>query len=214
MNVNKAGMLLLNKQESLHLRGTHFGILNNLRGYGVLLPFEFGSVAVSLNDLYAKIDGHAYELRDALEEVMATKWWEVTVQALDVTMAPIVAPEGISTSGRERGRRAGSDRAKGIGSRIDIKTLERILNKQKAIAAEIHEQLEALAVRSDVDMMVSLSSGSSDDWKTILRASYEVSFPEIYRFNHALVDLQYHHIKYQLVFILRGDHEDYSFLGR
>jgi len=214
MNVNKAGMLLLNKQESLHLRGTHFGILNNLRGYGVLLPFEFGSVAVSLNDLYSKIDGHAYELRDALEEVMATKWWEVTVQALDAKMAPIVAPEGVSTSGRERGRRGGSDRAQGIGSRIDIKTLERILNKQKAIAVEIHEQLEALAVRSDVDMMVSLSSGSSDDWKTILRASYEVSFPEIYRFNHVLVDLQYHHIKFQLMFVLKGDHEDYTFLGK
>ena len=214
MNVNKSGMLLLNKQESLHLRGTHYGILNNLRSYGVLLPFEFGSVAVGLNDLYAKIDGHAYELRDALEEILGTKWWEVSVNALDMKMAPIVAPEGASTTARERGRRGGSERSVGTGSRIDIKTLERILNKQKLIAMEIHEDLEALAVRSDVDMMVSLSSGSSDDWKTILRASYEVSFPEIYRFNHALADLQYNHVKYQLMFVLKGDQEDYSFLEK
>jgi hypothetical protein len=60
-------------------------------------------------------------------------------------------------------------------------------------------------------MMVNLSSGSSDDWKPILRASYEVGSPDIYRFNHAINDLQYLNLKYQLMFVLTGDREDFSF---
>ena len=211
MNVSKTGVLLLNKQESIHLRGTHFGILNDLRTYGILLPFEFGVVAQGVEDLYGKIDEHIYEIRDALEELLATKWWELTVYAYDSKMAPMVAPEAPQSTRRERDRRGAVDRTAGSASRIDIKTLERVLNKQKSIAEEIHKMLEVLAVRSDVDMMVGLNSGSSEDWKPILRASYELTFPEIYRFTHAITDLQYHHVKYQLMFVLKGDSEDYTF---
>lgn len=211
MNVSKNGVLLLNKQESIHLRGTHFAILNHLRAYGVLLPFEFGLVAQGVEDLHGKIDEYMYEIRDALEELLATKWWEVTVNAYDAKMAPMVAPEPSQPVRRERDRRGDIERGVGSSSRIDIKTLERVLNKQKAIAEEIHRKLEGIAVRADVDMMVSLNSGSSEDWKPILRASYELSFPEIYRFSNALTDLQIHHLKYQLMFVLKGDREDYSF---
>lgn len=209
-NVSKTGMLLLNRKESIHLRGTHYSILNDLRVYGLLLPFEFGSVALGLDDLHAKIDEHVYELRDALEEIVGTKWWEVCVYGLDQKMMQFVAPDGPSSRGGERDGRGG-ERSRTTGSRIDIKTLERVLNKQKSLAEEIHRHLENLSARSDVDMMVNLSSGSSDDWKPILRASYDVGQPEIYRFNHAINDLQYHHLKYQLMFVLTGDREDFSF---
>lgn len=209
-NVSKTGMLLLSRKESIQLRGTHFSILNDLRVHGLLLPFEFGTMALGRDDLHAKIDEHGYELRDALEELVATRWWEVCVYSLDMKMMSFVAPDAPASRRAERDRR-GVDRAGASGSRIDIKTLERILNKQKTLAEEIHRQLEGLSVRSDVDMMVNLSSGSSDDWKPILRASYEVGSPEIYRFNHTITDLQYHHLKYQLMFVLTGDREDFSF---
>ena len=209
-NVSKTGMLLLNRKESIHLRGTHYSILNDLRVHGLLLPFEFGTVAMGSDDLSTKIDEHVYELRDALEEIVATKWWEVCVYGLDMKMMQFVAPDAPTSRRGERDLRGG-DRSAPSGSRIDIKTLERILNKQKVLAEEIHHQLEGLAVRSDVDMMVNLSSGSSDDWKPILRASYEVGSPEIYRFSHAINDLQYHHLKYQLMIVLTGDREDFSF---
>jgi hypothetical protein len=214
MNVSKNGVLLLNKQESIHLRGTHFAILNHLRAYGVLLPFEFGLVAQGVEDLHGKIDDHMYEIRDALEELLATKWWEVTVNAYDAKMAPMVAPEPSQQIRRERDRRGDIERGVGSSSRIDIKMLERVLNKQKSLAEEIHRKLEGIAGRADVDMMVSLSSGSSEDWKPILRASYELSFPEIYKFSNALTDLQINHLKYQLMFVLKGDREDYSFQGQ
>ncbi len=209
-NVSKTGMFLLNRKESIHLRGTHYSILNDLRVYGLLLPFEFGSVALGIDDLHAKIDEHVYELRDGLEEIVATRWWEVCVYGLDQKMMEFVAPDGPTSQRGERDRRGG-DRSRTTGSRIDIKTLERVLNKQKSLAEEIHHRLESLSSRSDVDMMVGLSSGSSDDWKPILRASYDVASPAIYRFNHAINDLQYHHLKYQLMFVLTGDREDYSF---
>jgi hypothetical protein len=209
-NVSKTGMLLLNRKESIQLRGTHSAILNDLRVYGLLLPFEFGTVAMGAENLYARIDEHVYDLRDALEEIVATKWWEVCVYGLDMKMIQIVAPDAPASLRGERDRR-GTDRSAAGGSRIDIKTLERVLNRQKAIAEEIHHQLDSLAARSDVDMMVNLSSGSSDDWKPILRASYEVGSPDIYRFNHAINDLQYVYLKYQLMFVLTGDREDFSF---
>jgi hypothetical protein len=209
-NVSKTGMLLLNRKESIQLRGTHFAILNDLRIYGLLLPFEFGTVAMGVENLYARIDERVYDLRDALEEIVATKWWEVCVYSLDMKMMQFVAPDAPASARGERDRR-GSERSGVSGSRMDIKTLERVLNRQKTIAEEIHHQLDGLAVRSDVDMMVNLSSGSSDDWKPILRASYEVGSPDIYRFNHAINDLQYLNLKYQLMFVLTGDREDFSF---
>jgi hypothetical protein len=211
MNVSKTGMLLLNKQESLHLRGTHCSILNELRKYGLLLPFEFGTVTMGVDDLYQKIDEHLYELRDALEETVATKWWTVEVSALDAKVALLVASDLGTPGGREQGRR-GAGRSAVQGTRLDIKTLERVLGREKSVAEEVHRQLSEIAGRADVDLIIGLNSGSSEDWKPILRASYEVSVPEVYRFNAAVADLQVVHLKYQLMFSITGEREDYALL--
>jgi hypothetical protein len=210
MNVSKTGVLLLNKQESMRVRGTHFGILNDLRAHGVLLPFAFGSVALGKENLYSRIDDHMYEIRDALDEVLSTKWWDLSVYVLDYTMAQMLTPEGLSTR-RERERRTMGTRPTPTVGRIDIKALERVLGKQKKVAESIHEQLKDLAVRSDVDMIVGLNSGSSDDWKLILKASYEVPLTGIHRFNRAVTDLQYHHVQYEIMFVLSGDCAEFSF---
>jgi len=210
MNVSKTGVLLLNKQESIRIRGVHFGILNDLRAHGVLLPFTFGTVARGKEDLYSKIDDHIYEIRDALDEVLSTKWWDLNVYVLDYTMAQMLAPDGVPAR-RERERRTMGSRPTPTVGRIDIKALERVLGKQKKIAESIHEQLKELAVRSDVDMIVDLNSGSSEDWKIILKASYEVPLTGIHRFNRLVTDLQYHHVQYEMMFVLNGDCAEYSF---
>ncbi len=210
MNVSKTGVLLLNKQESIRVRGTHFGILNDLRAHGVLLPFAFGSVALGKEHLYTRIDDHIYEIRDALDEVLSTKWWDLNVYVLDFTMAQMLTPEGVATR-RERERRTMGSRPTPTVGRIDIKALERVLGKQKKIAESIHDHLKDLAVRSDVDMIVGLNSGSSDDWKPILRASYEVPLTGIHRFNRTVTDLQYHHVQYEIMFVLTGDCAEFSF---
>jgi hypothetical protein len=209
MNVSKTGVLLLSKQDSLRLRGTHYSILNDLRAHGILLPFVFGTVAMGKDALYTKIDEALYDLRDALEEMLSTKWWNLGVYVLDAKMAQSMASDSPGELS-QRDRRIQGTRQPMAG-RLDIKTLERILGKQKKIAEGIHGDLKELAVRSDVDMMVGLNSGSSDDWKPILRASYEVPLSSVSQFNRAVIDMQYRHFQYDLMFVLNGDGEEFSF---
>lgn len=209
MNVSKTGVLLLSKQESMRLRGVHYAILNDLRAHGVLLPFAFGTVAQGKDDLFARIDEYIYDLRDALEEILSTKWWNLSVLVLDARMAQSVGSEPAGVA-KDRERRIQGTRQVQAG-RLDIKTLERILSKQKKIAESIHEAAKEFAVRSDVDMIVGLSSGSSDDWKPILRASYEVPLSAVQQFSRAITDLQYHHFQHELMFVLNGDREEFVF---
>jgi hypothetical protein len=95
--------------------------------------------------------------------------------------------------------------------RYDIKELEKILSKEKKIAEYIHGELGKVAVRSDIDMIVGFGSGSSEDWKQILKASYEVQKDTLQKFYLAVTDLQYHHILFDLMLSLSGDREFYSF---
>ncbi len=92
-----------------------------------------------------------------------------------------------------------------------MKTLERILNKQKRAAESIHEALQPYAERSDIDMMVSLQSGSSDDWKIILKASYELGTSMLNQFVRTVTDLQYQHFLMELMLSLTGNVESFSF---
>ena len=209
-NVSKAGMLLLGKQESVHLRGVHEGILNELRQHGVLLPFVFGTVTMGREDLFDKIDASLYDLRDAVDEQMATRWWNLGAYMLDAKLAQMLGDEPSSTTrNRERPRSTAS--VPGPSTRIGIKTLERILGKQKKIAEAIHEELNKHAQRSDVDMIVGFNSGTSDEWKLILKSSYEVRPSGIQAFNRAITTIQYRHFLFELMLSLDGDRDPYSF---
>jgi len=212
-NVSKAGMLLLGKQESVHLRGVHEGILNELRQHGVLLPFAFGSVAQGREDLFDKIDAHLYDLRDAVDEQMATSWWNLSAFMLDAKLAQMLGEEP-STTTRNRERPRSSASVPGPSAKIGIKTLERILGKQKKIAESIHDDLKKHAERSDVDMIVGFNSGTSDEWKLILKSSYEVRPSGIQAFNRAITTIQYRHFLFELMLSLDGDREPLSFQRR
>ena len=209
-NVSKAGMLLLGKQESVHLRGVHEAIVNELRQHGVLLPFVFGTVTLGREDLLDKIDAQLYDLRDAVDEQMATTWWNLSAFMLDAKLAQMLGEEpSTATRTRERSRTASS--VPGPSPRIGIKTLERILGKQKKIAESIHEDLKKYAQRTDVDMIVGFNSGTSDEWKLILKSSYEVRPSGIQAFNRAITTLQYRHFLFELMLSLEGDREPFSF---
>jgi hypothetical protein len=209
-NVSKAGMLLLGKQESVHLRGVHEGILNELRQHGVLLPFAFGSVTLGRDDLFDKIDAHLYDLRDAVDEQMAPSWWNLSAFMLDAKLAQMLGDEPTS-SARDRERPRSTASVPGPSPRIGIKTLERILGRQKKIAESIHDELKKYAQRADVDMMVGFNSGTSDEWKLILKSSYEVRPSGIQAFNRAITSIQYRHFLFELMLSLDGDREPFSF---
>lgn len=203
MNVSKSMVLLLNKQESLQCQGAHESSLNDLRAHGILLPFEFGTVVRGRDSLLSLIDKNADDIEDALAEVEKTTWWTVTASVLDSTIAKIVGTDAPTVS-RERARERASYTSTPHGKKFDIKTLERILQREKKLAEAVHSGLSAVAKRSDVDTMVGLGSGSSEDWKVILKASYDVPRKDIGKFNHAVTELQYHHLQYDLMLALSG----------
>jgi hypothetical protein len=213
MNVSKAGMLLLNKQESIRLRGLHESIVNELRGHGVVLPCEFGTVALGLKDFNEKVDRHMEALRDAVDGVMATTWWNLSAFMLDAKLAQVLRAD-VTAVRRERERtRQSYASVPAPTGRLDIKTLERVLGKQKKIAESIHAEVSQVAERSDVDMMVGLGSGTTDDWKLILRASYEVRPAHVQLLNRVITEIQYRHFLFELMLTLTGDREYFSFQG-
>ena len=90
-------------------------------------------------------------------------------------------------------------------TKIDIKTLERILGRQKRVAENVHEEMKKVADRVEVEMMVGFSSGTSDDWKPILRAKYLVPPSRVHKLHRAINDIQYRHLLFELMLTLTGD---------
>jgi hypothetical protein len=210
MSVSKTGVLLLGKQETLQLQGVQESILNDLRIHSPLLPFKFGTVSRGRDHLLGLIDDHKDDLREALEEIATTKWWTLSAYVLDTRIAQLVGPQ-VPTRGREREHHRTSYSQPALTKKYDVKTLERMLQKEKKLAESVHEEMKKYAERSDIDMIVSLGSGSSEDWKPILKASYEVTERSLRHFNRAVTDLQYHHIMFDLMLSLTGERECFSF---
>jgi hypothetical protein len=216
MNVSRKGLLLLGKGESLQLRGQHESILNELRAHGIILPVEFATVARGKEDLRMMVQKHFDDLEEALAVQAKTKWWKVGLYVLDARIAQLFAEEGggkQERGGRERGRLSFTTTVQ--PKKYDVKMLEKILQKEKKLAESVHADLSASAERSEIQSMVGLGSGSSDEWKLILQATYLVpSTVALQRFTRAVTDLQYRHILFEPMLSMVGDTEAFSFLKK
>jgi hypothetical protein len=201
ISVSKTGLMLSGKQESLRLQGVHEGVLNDLRAHGVVLPFEFGTIARSKEELVALIDEHLYDLHDAIDDLLATSWWKLTVSMLDAKLAGVIGSE---PHAGDRERRLSSRQPAPV-AKIDIKMLERILGRQKRIAESVHQEMEKVADKAEVELMVGFSSGTTDDWKPILRARYLVPPSRVHKLHRAITDVQYRHLIFELMLTLTGD---------
>lgn len=210
LSLSKVGMLLLSKQESLELRGVHESILNDLRLHGILLPFEFGTIARGKDKLIGKIDKCRDKLLDAIDRAQATKWWMVSLLALDAKIAQLVGKDDTASSRTRTIERTSYSKTPAT-KKYDIKLLERMLSKEKKLAESVHEELKKHASRSDIDMMVGLGSGSSEDWKPILKASYEAPGPAALKLFRGITDQQYHHMMFDLMFSVTCDAEPFVF---
>jgi len=209
LNISKTMVLLLGKQESLHLRGMHENIINDLRCHGILLPFEFGSVVRGPDDLFSKVDKRLKEMKTALDDLRATAWWTLHLNVLDTRIASLVGTDvPAMVRSRERDRESYTPTIQ--PKKYDIKMLEKILQKEKKIAETIHDDLKKAADRSDIESIIGLGSGSSEDWKPILKASYEVNPSDQPRFFRAITDLQYHHLPLELMLSLTGNRDQFS----
>ncbi len=210
LSVSKVGVLLLSKQESLEMRGVHESILNDLRLHGIILPFDFGSLARGRDAFLSRIEKHRDKLLDAMDTIMATKWWTVSLFVLDAKMSQLVGKDETQVT-RRTNERASYSKVP-VTKKYDIKLLERMLNKEKKIAESVHEELKKVVARSDVDMMVSVGSGSSEDWKQILKASYEAPGGQSVNLFRAVTDLQYHYVMFDLILSVSGDSQPFGFV--
>lgn len=212
MKVSTTGLLLLGKNESIQAQGAHQSILNDLRMHGVLLPFDFGTIVRGKHTLIKSIGDNYNDIRAALSDLLETTWWTVTISALDARMAQVFGSETPSSGHRrEREVKRASYSSIPPAKKLDIKTLERILNKEKKLAESIHEELQTYANRSEIEMIVGLGSGSSEEWKPILKAAYEVKENNVKAFNRTITDVQYHHIVFDLMIAVAGKRETYAF---
>jgi len=209
MAISKTGVLLLGKQDGLQLRGVHQNILNELRIHGVILPFEFATIGLSRNELVHRLDHSWDSIEEAMDEIATTEWWTLDLQVLDARIAQLFADKSAS-SGRSRERERVSHGKLPTAKITDIKSLEKILQKEKKIAENVHKTLDNIADRSDVDKMIGLTSGSSEDWKLILKASYEVPPSRFDQFNRAVIELQYDHMLFDLMFQIEGKRESFA----
>lgn len=210
MSVSKTGMLLLGKQESLQARSAHEATLNELRLHGILLPFAFGTLARGKDELMGKVDAVRERLVEALEAVQSTRWWVVKLYVLDARLAQIVGKGETTPVRRGRSVERMSYTKMPTPKKYDIKVLERILGKEKRIAESVHEELKNTAERSDIETIVGLGSGSSEDWKLILEATYEVKAGNRTKFFQTVTDLQYRHLVIDLMLSVAGDAEPFS----
>jgi hypothetical protein len=216
MNVSRKGLLLLGKAESLQLRGQHESILNELRAHGVILPIEIATVARGKQDLLVMVKNHYEKLESDLERQAATKWWKVGLYVLDGRIAQLFSEEGErreDRTGRERGRVSFAPSL--LTKKFDVKLLEKVLQKEKKLAESVHEELARAAERSEIQSMVGLGSGSSDEWKLILQSTYLVTSSfALQRFTRTVTDLQYRHILFEPMISMTGDREPFSFIRK
>ncbi|MBI5471138.1 MAG: GvpL/GvpF family gas vesicle protein, partial [Ignavibacteriae bacterium] len=184
LTVTKSGILLLNKQESIHLRGVHESIVNVLRTVESVAPFEFGSVIHGKEAFSQTTSAAASLLEEITLQELSTTSWSVRVMVLDQRIAEIVGPS-VGSLQRDRGRGDGAS-----NRRFDIKTLERVLQYERTLAQMVHASLSERSTSSKVSLLVGFGSGTTEDWKPALQATYDVAEESRSAFFTSVCELQ------------------------
>lgn len=209
-NVSKNGMLLLNKQDSLRLRGVHESIVNRLRQYGSILPAEFGTAVLSREDLSRRVEFRLHALLEFVLELGRTTTWRVTASVLDERVQRLLGSEQRSASSSrqdsERGRHGTP------AKRIDVKSLERLLTQEKKIAEAVLDALVPFAETHRVEHIVNLGSGRSEEWKPILTTVFMLGAGQNHRFFKAALDVESDHSMAELMVRVNGTTECFSLL--
>jgi len=207
-SVSKTGILLLNKQDTLFHRGNHERLVNMLRVRGMILPAESGTVVKGNDDLVRRIDFRLHALLEILLGLSTTTTWHLHVSILDSRIQHTLPPEPAqSRSGRPE--REGV-RGAGGHKRTDTKSLDRLLTREKKLAETILQSVATAAERHDVDYMIGLAAGSSDSWKIILKATFQVPQARYTHFMETVVACQEMHALIGPMFVLAGGAESFS----
>jgi hypothetical protein len=202
--IARGGSLLMKKQDAVRLRGVHEGLVNDFRLHGLLVPFEFGLAINGWEDTQKMLIDLAPVALGRLEDLGKTKTWRVIVNALDARFAELQKNDTVEKR-REMDRHRSSYSSVAGTQKSDVKMLERVINRQIRLVDSIHAEILPLADKGVITSRVTLQSGSSEDWKCILDASYDVRPTVFTRFFRVVTDLQYQHLLLELMIKLEGD---------
>jgi hypothetical protein len=209
-SVSKNGMLLLNKTDSIRMRGVHEQIVNRLRLHGLVLPAEFGTAVLGKEDLSQRVEFRLHALLELVLNLGKTTSWHCSVSVLDEKvqsrMGAEPTPHRAGRHESERGRHA--EPAK----RTDVKGLERLLTREKKIAESMLNALAAVAETHTIEHIVNLGSGRTEDWKSILAATFTLPPAWQQRFFQAVVELESEHGMIEPMVRIAGTTECFSLL--
>jgi two-component sensor histidine kinase len=208
-SVSKSGLLLLAKQDALRLRYDHERVLNNLRLRGSLLPAEFGTVVRGRDELLRRVEFRLSALLELVVQLSAVERWQLAASVLDAKLVRTMSGGG---GGASRGSSHEGGRSRGTrgGKRVDVQTLERLLNREKKLARSILDVVAEASDRHTVEFQIGLGGGMSDDWKPILRAGFTVFPSHLPRFYQAIVEAQNFHPLEEPMLHLTGTTESFS----
>jgi hypothetical protein len=209
-SLSKNGMLLLNKTDSLRLRGAHERIVNRLRLKGHILPAEFGTAVLGRQDFARRVEFRLHALLEFVLELAKTTTWHLSALVLDDRVQQLVGAE----TATQRSARPETDRGRhgAPTKRIDVKALERLLTREKKIAESILDALAPFAENQRVEQMVNLGSGRSEDWKAILKAVLTLPAGQNQRFFRAVVDVEAANEMIEPMLRVTGSTESFSLL--
>jgi hypothetical protein len=203
-NIGRGGTLLTSRQDAIRLRGIHEGVLNDLRLHGLLVPFPFGTVVQGWDVLYRRLLASVVKAREALARLGGTQLWNISLFVLDARFADLQKHDTVEKR-RELDRHRTSFSTGSFPGRTDVVVLERVLSRQRRLAESVHKGLLPVVDRGTIHSMVSLEGGLSDDWKCILKSTYDVRPTMLTRFFRMVTDLQYQHILLEPMISLSGD---------
>jgi hypothetical protein len=209
-SLSKNGMLLLNKADSLRLRGVHERIVNRLRLNGHILPAEFGTGVLGRQDFSRRMEIRLHAILECVLELAKTTTWHLCALVLDDRVQQLVGAEPAPPrSGRQE-----SDRGRHSvpAKRIDVKALERLLTREKKIAEGILDSLAPFAEKHRVEQMVNLGSGRSEEWKPILKADLMLAPGQSQRLFRAVVDVEVANAMIEPMLRVTGSTENFSLL--
>jgi hypothetical protein len=179
------GTLLLGKEESLKLRSLHEATVNALQVAESVVPFVCGTLVTGKHELLALIDSCADEWKKRLHHEGTSQQLMLRLYASDEVIGKTLGKQG-----------------KG---RMNVKLLERILKRERALADTVHSALSAIAVSASIESVVGMSGGFSHDWKLILESSYTIASERRGELFAAVRRLEREHNHGQLLFELIGN---------
>ncbi len=207
-SVSRTGVLLLGKQESIRHRHVHEQLVNALRLHALILPAEAGTVVFGRHDLVRRVDFRVHALFEILLGLSSLTTWRVNAYVLDAHVQKMLPAEpSTSRAGRHDAERG---RGQSTAKKTDIKTLERLLNREKKLAEAILQKLADAADSHTVEAMVNLGSGSVEDWKPILKAAFEVPPVRFQEFARSVVECHETHAMFDPMLSVVGGPGSFS----